>query len=528
MDKLLEYILQKTNNQYDNIKLVGVVYDKPSNTSTFRFVYKDRNLYVDDKTRITELVKEFYNNSFNVDVKLKKSYLDEDVIREFVYRIIMDELSSVSKIDKYKDVVVKINGEEVSVEIFVCKQYFEYVVHKKIEERLIKDCNANFFGNFQVVVKEKDYDADLDAALKENAKTVELQIENLVDSFTPKTVQVTNIEKIAGNQEALGETCMQISTLKGAMPKVQICGKVAFLLERKFTSKKPDADGNFPEKTYYSFNLNDGSGHINCVYFPLKAEKDQEFPLKDGYKVLAVGDLEDFNGRVNFKVKGISTCDFEEVKEQAQEITEFKDVNPEYYYVKPEPYFTESQANFLVVEKEPNEFLKQNEIVVFDVETTGFDSIENEIIEIGAIKLRNGQMCETFSTFVKPAKPIPREITELTTITDDMVKNAPNIKQVMPDFYKFCHNCVLVAYNIDFDYKFINAASTKCGYKFRNRQVDALYLARINVAGAKNFQLKNIANRLGVVLDGAHRAINDAIATAEVLKLISDNVPATE
>lgn len=527
MDKLLEYILQKTNNQYDNIKLVGVVYDKPSNTSTFRFVYKDRNLYVDDKIKITELVKEFYKNSFNVDVKLKKSYLDEDVIKEFVYRILMDSLSSVSKLNKHEDIVVKINGEEVLVEVYVCKQYHEYVVHKKIDEQLVKECNANFFGAFEIILKEKEYDSELDNALKENAKSVEMQIESLVESFHPKTIEVSNIEKIVGNQEALGDTCMQISSLKGAMPKVQICGKVGFLLERKFTSKKPDAEGNFPEKKYYSFNLNDGSGHINCVYFPLKSELEQEFPVVDGNKVLVVGDLEDYNGRINFKVKGISTCDFDEVKQQ-QEITEFKDVNAEYYYVKPQPYITESQANFLVVEKEPNPFLKNNEIVVFDVETTGFDSVENEIIEIGAVKLKEGKMCETFSTFVKPAKPIPDEITKLTTITDDMVKDAPNIKQVMPDFYKFCHNCVLVAYNIDFDYKFINSASTKCGYKFKNRQVDALYLARVNVVGAKNFQLKNIATRLGVVLDGAHRAINDAIATAEVLKLISDNVPPNE
>ena len=73
-----------------------------------------------------------------------------------------------------------------------------------------------------------------------------------------------------------------------------------------------------------------------------------------------------------------------------------------------------------------------------------------------------------------------------------MVKDAYTIDKVIPDFYKFCYGCVIIAYNIDFDYKFLNFQATKLGYKFNNRQVDALYLARLNVVGAKNFQLKNI------------------------------------
>ena len=81
-----------------------------------------------------------------------------------------------------------------------------------------------------------------------------------------------------------------------------------------------------------------------------------------------------------------------------------------------------------------------------------------------------------------------------------------------------------MAYNIDFDYRFINSAGVKVGYKFTNSQVDAMYLARKEVKGAKNFTLSSICKRLGVSLEGAHRAINDATATAEVVKLISDNV----
>ncbi len=521
MDKLLEYILKQSNNAYQNIKLVGVLYDEPTNTSTFRFVYKDKNLYQEDKAKITEYVKQYYNNAFNVDVKLKKSYLDEDVIKEFVYRILKEEASSVNNISKANDILVDIKNEDVNVKVCVSQQYYDFVLHKKLDEKLKKECDANFFGSFAVEIVAKELDLTLEDALKENAQEVELQIQSLVENMQPKSIVVSNIEKLFGQE--INNVAKQISSYKSAMQKVEICGKVAFLTERTFVAKKADATGAFPEKKYYAFRLDDGYDKTNCVYFPTKNDADKELPFADGDEVIVVGDFDDYGGRLSFKVKGMAKCKLPEVKE---EVKEFKGVNDNYLFVKPYAYITESQANFLVQEKEPNEFLKQNDIVVFDVETTGFDFNTCEIIEIGAIKLKGGQMSEVFSTFIKPVAPIPEEITKLTSITNAMVKDAPSIKQVIPDFYKFCDGCVLVAYNIDFDYKFINAASTKLGYKFKNRQVDALYLARLNVAGAKNFQLKNIATRLGVSLDGAHRAINDAIATAEVLKLISDNVPA--
>ncbi len=522
MDKLLEYILQKTNNAYQNMKLVGVFYDESSNTSTFKFVYKDKNLYTEDKVRITELLKEYYKNAFNVEVKLKKSYLDDDVIKEFVYRYLSENASSVSNINKSQDIVVDIKNEDVFVKILVSKQYHEFLIHKKLGESLKKECDVNFFGTFNVEILAKELpDLNLDKALQENAKDVELQVQSLVESLHPKAIVVENIEKVVGMD--VSNNAKQIASYKSAMQKVEICGKVAFLLKRTFTSKKADASGNFPEKTYFTFNLNDGSASMHCAYFPLKNDVDKELPISDGDEIITIGDFDDYNGKLSFKVKGISKCKLPEVKEKPKT---FKKANDNYVFVKPFAYVIQSQANFLVEEKEPNDFLKYNDVVVFDVETTGFDFNTNEIIEIGAIKLKQGKMAEAFSTFVKPENPIPEEITKLTSITNAMVKDAPNIKQVIPDFYKFCDGCVLVAYNIDFDYKFINVASVKNGYKFTNRQVDALYLARLNVAGAKNFQLKNIAARLGVSLDGAHRAINDAIATAEVLKLISDNVPA--
>ena len=392
------------------------------------------------------------------------------------------------------------------------------MINKKHDKMIIDSLNNSFFGEFSITFIPKQ-------TLKSNdiLKEKELEIERMIENTTvlkPRILSVELYDTFAGQQITSTEA-YEIGSIKKPQENIQICGKINYFLKRSFMSKKKDAQGTSVEREYFSFNLNDGTGKIGCVCFPSKMDFEAISSLTDDREVIAMGDVEDYNGRINFKIKSMAYCKLPEIK---QEEIEEKSVNAEYFYIKPEPYLNISQDNFLTVKKEPNEFLKQNDVVVFDFETTGLEYSKNEIIEIGAVKMKNGEIVETFSCFVKPKQAIPDEITKLTGITNEMVKDAYTIDKVIPDFYKFCYGCVIIAYNIDFDYKFLNFQATKLGYKFNNRQVDALYLARLNVVGAKNFQLKNICAKLGVSLEGAHRAVNDTIATAEVVKLISDNV----
>ena len=99
---------------------------------------------------------------------------------------------------------------------------------------------------------------------------------------------------------------------------------------------------------------------------------------------------------------------------------------------------------------------------------------------------------QVFSTFIKPTVPIPEAITELTHITDDMVADAPAINYVLPDFYKYCYGCSLVAQNIAFDYGFLNAIGKKMLYKFDNPQYDTMVMARNKIRGLKNYKLGTI------------------------------------
>ncbi|MBO5060955.1 MAG: PolC-type DNA polymerase III [Clostridia bacterium] len=154
--------------------------------------------------------------------------------------------------------------------------------------------------------------------------------------------------------------------------------------------------------------------------------------------------------------------------------------------------------------------------VVFDIETTGLSNEKDEITEIGAVKVENGVITDRWSSFVNPGRPIPPKIVELTSITDDMVADAPKINEILPDFFEFCKGCVLVAHNAKFDIGFIKVAAKKCGIEYNFPQLDTLQLAKCMYPDMGNYKLNNLAKHLSVVLENHHRAVDDAKATADI------------
>ena len=155
--------------------------------------------------------------------------------------------------------------------------------------------------------------------------------------------------------------------------------------------------------------------------------------------------------------------------------------------------------------------------VVFDIETTGLSKEKEMITEIGAVKVADGKIIDRFSTFVNPKRPISAEITKLTGITDDMVKDAPTIENILPEFLKFCKDTVLVAHNASFDTGFIRIAAERAGLgELHHTIVDTLELARALLPELNKHKLDIVCEHLGVTLNGHHRAVNDAEATAEV------------
>ena len=154
--------------------------------------------------------------------------------------------------------------------------------------------------------------------------------------------------------------------------------------------------------------------------------------------------------------------------------------------------------------------------VVFDIETTGLSKETESITEIGAVKVVDGKIIDRFSTFVNPERPIPAEITKLTGITNEMVADAPVITEILPRFLEFCQDAVLVAHNANFDTGFIRLnAERKCGIEVKNTVLDTLELSRSLLPELKKHKLDIVCEQLGVSLEGHHRAVNDAEATAE-------------
>ncbi len=151
-----------------------------------------------------------------------------------------------------------------------------------------------------------------------------------------------------------------------------------------------------------------------------------------------------------------------------------------------------------------------DDVIVFDIETTGLSREKDRITEIGAVKLRNLEVVDRFQTFVNPGIPIPPSITDLTGITDAMVEDAPGEKSAVEEFIKFAGKGVLVAHNADFDTSFIAKVCERNDIKFDIRYADTLKLCRAALPHLKNHKLDTVAKEYKLGNFNHHRAIDDA------------------
>ncbi|WP_018922517.1 PolC-type DNA polymerase III [Salsuginibacillus kocurii] len=181
-----------------------------------------------------------------------------------------------------------------------------------------------------------------------------------------------------------------------------------------------------------------------------------------------------------------------------------------------------------VAYNEADRDLAEETYVVFDVETTGLSAVYDTIIELAAVKVRDGEIIDRFESFANPHEKLSSTIIDLTGITDDMVKDAPEVEQVLADFKAFTEGSILVAHNASFDMGFLNA-----GYKHANLSVaeepviDTLELGRLLYPKMKNHRLNTLCKAFDIELVSHHRAIYDAEATGYLLwKMVKDAIEA--
>ena len=175
-----------------------------------------------------------------------------------------------------------------------------------------------------------------------------------------------------------------------------------------------------------------------------------------------------------------------------------------------------------VVENGKNQNLEDATFCVFDLETTGFSAVTEKVTEIGIMKLKNGEVIDEFSCFVNPEKHIPERVTEVTNITDEMVKDAETIDKVFPKVLEFIKGSILVAHNAGFDTGFFKQISKNLGYEYDYTSIDTLSLAKDLFPDYKKYKLGKIAENLGIKVEVAHRALDDVDTTVKVFKVMLD------
>lgn len=529
---LLEFINDKTNNKYNYLKLKEVIYHQKSNKCVVFFIYPQK--YTEPKKEeideIFNLTTKYLQIDAKLEIYLNKSYLEEDLLKKYIVNYFENSHKSIADSVKNGVFDIQIEDLEVKIKMSFVSETVEYIEKARIKELLLEEFNNNFCGYFNIsfdVIEDLNSENYYDKLLKDRLNKLQKESE-LNDLLSPKRKRypIVNKRLLIGEEINVDPQTIKDTTKVGT--GVILAGKIKFLTQKTYKSKRTEKNENGEEvqieKPYFRFVLEDKTGSIGAVVFPSKANYHKMNLLDNGNIIAVKGDITEFNGKMEISVKSISYCEIPTVEEIMIKNNVDIDERP-YVAARPVPFTSLHQTNLFDIEKEVPEFFIGKTFVIYDLETTGLDPVNSEIIEIGAIKLVDGKTTEAFSSFVKPKSRIPDVITKITNITDEMVCDAHPIETVILDFYKFTKGTILAGYNnLDFDTKFIQNAGRKVGVEFLNEEQDVIVLSRAKLPGLRSYKLSKIAEHLGIELTNAHRALNDVIATTEVfLKLYENN-----
>ncbi len=503
MDKFTEYIKSKIQG-LENFELLEANYNKNADILSVVFVHL-KNLSLDKKTEVESLVKRVIKNIKTIEVVFKPIYFDDDIILKETKAFLTARTGNLLGVNLDKSIC-----KNNQITLFVDDNYFTQAELISIQNDIVNEIDNKYFTKPSVVFEKCEIIRQ--EVLQERIEN-ELGVDNFGAEYANK---VHHIIPIIG--EIKDDKFICIEEINPAVEKVAVFGKIENLEKKEFV-KKQERDGIAEEitKEYFSFDLNDSISSARCVYFPSKDSFSKFEALKEGDSICCYADVSQGKKELSLRVKQIATCEFEASKD-----IKYRPILKSYRYVIPQKFEEIEQASFF--SQKPQvfaDYLLNNDFVVFDLETTGLDAQVCKIIEIGAVRIHKGEIVSQFSTFVDPEGHIPEDATEVNNITDEMVLGSPKIVEALPDFEKFCENAIMVAYNTDFDSKFIKFNAQKQFLRFNNNYDDAMVWARNKLKGLKNYKLKTVCEALNVSLIGAHRAVNDTIATAKAfIKLV--------
>ena len=157
---------------------------------------------------------------------------------------------------------------------------------------------------------------------------------------------------------------------------------------------------------------------------------------------------------------------------------------------------------------------------IVDIETTGNSYKNGQITEIAIFRHNGNKITDSFDTLIKPDMDIPYFITQLTGITNEMVKSAPKFYEVARHIVEITAGCIFVAHNVHFDYRFLKEEYKRLGYNFNRKKLCTVQLSRKFLPGYSSYSLGNICNALNIDINSRHRASGDALATVKLFELL--------
>lgn len=484
--------LRLIDERLKNIRLSSIEIKREEYTATYNFIC-DQTIDEELKSKILSEVEKITPPVFKfVQINVKKIVSNDQLINVEIFKYLNENYPSVSIFLKPTDVMSTVVGDMVKYVLRLTSDGAEYVrkngAMAKLNEHLAKMFCSDFVGSTDV--KEADETLSL---LSEEVFADELQ------KIEHRTIKVKDVVVI--DDENMGDLALYIEdAVSGA---VTVCGIVTEIQERQTKNGKP----------FLIIHIDDSTGKTSGVYFSKKSTYHKIKEIEVGEAIIARGSIGEYNGRRSFTFEKINRCTFPSdfVKKEKYK----KSAPREYKLIFPEPANTVKVKSVFDADDNLPAELTEKTYVVFDLETTGLDFMNNGITEIGAVKLVGGKVIEQFTTLIKPDYKITEENIAITGITPQMVENSPKISAVIPDFMKFIDNATLVAHNADFDMKFLKRFAGAEEYEVKNAVIDSVEVARSVLPQLRRHDLHTLAEHFGVVFHH-HRALSDAYATAEI------------
>ena len=487
--------LKRIDDTLGDIRFSSAAYNSSEKTLEMSFV-SDVAITSDGVDFLTNSFKKQFPSTIDIKVECKKSICDKQIAKNAILKYIKDNCFAVAHMIDDKDVNVLFAEKRVVYEISLSDEisgFFERTsVIESMEEELSRHYSNDFEGKINLVKKEQN--------------NQEFEIETVSDasleSVFTRYIKVNSVMKYCDDKTY--DMATYIADGENTLGTVYFAGIVVSKEE------KESKNGN----VYYNLTLDDKSGKITGKFFTRDKSKLKKLEkVEVGSIIIIRGENELFNDRPSLMIKGFHFCEFPENYKVIEKPS--KPIPDKYTLVFPKKSEVTKQDTFFTEEFDYPSEVKNVEFTVVDIETTGTDFLNDKITEIGAVKIIGGKIVEEFQTLVNPEVHISDKIVSLTGIDDDLVKDAPTIDKVYPDFIKFLGNSVFIAHNAEFDYRFLKNAGKALGYIMDNEMLDTLALARKVLPQLSHHKLNLVCDYYGIVFRH-HRALSDAFATAEM------------